>query len=156
MKLPSHYTSINDMPILNWSELQKGGSMELMLKKGGLINEEQTGELKKIWRSIQDQYFKKFGFPPEFMLMMQKKMQIAKLKLKRIITRDESIGNFIRKAERELANSLNAPHGDMDIYQLKIVIEKYMSIRLPLKEVTVIEFYSYLADMKKNIKRSVK
>ena len=74
MKLPAHYTSINDMPILNWSELQKGGSMELMLKKGGLINEEQSGELKKIWEKINDEFFAKFGFDASFLLMMIKKM----------------------------------------------------------------------------------
>jgi hypothetical protein len=91
-----------------------------------------------------------FGFGEDFKLMLDKQIQIGKLKLKKIITKDDSIQNFIRAEEIKLEGiKKRMGNGGGDIYDAKKIIEKQFGVRLPMKEVTVREFYSYMKDVKK-------
>lgn len=151
--LPEYYDSIDLLPIMNWNKIHETGDMTHLLVKKEKMNDEQIKLLLEVWRKLYDEYIDRFGFSESFQDMLTEKIKIGKLKLKKIITGDESISNFIRVHEIKLeALKSKAMAGSSDIYKAKQAIEssvKYRGIRISLTETSVREFYSYLQDIKK-------
>lgn len=159
VKLPEHYTGIDDLPILKYDNIKKGEGIENLLVKKQKLSGLQKKQLKKVFRAIENEFLKVFGFPRRFALIMEKKKRIADLKLKKIIKKDKSIQNYINRHERELRAMLgNSQEGtSMDIYQGKIIIERSNpGLHLPLNVVSVREFYSYLKDIENKAKHKIK
>ncbi len=148
IELPEHYTSIDYLPMLNWDKINKTNDFSFLLVKRKKINEGEATELKKIWQSIQTEYIDVFGFGDHFKDIMNLEMKIARLKLKKIIKKDESIQNFIKANEKALVELKNKKIQG-DVYETKQVIEKHFGIRISLIDCPVREFYEYLKGVKK-------
>lgn len=148
--LPEHYSSIDYLPMLNWERIHKTKDVAHLLVKNEPLTDKQRAELDLVWYNVNNEYIQVFGFGEDFKLMLDKQIQIGKLKLKKIITKDDSIQNFIRAEEIKLEGiKKRIGNGGGDIYDAKKIIEKQFGVRLPMKEVTVREFYSYMKDVKK-------
>ncbi len=121
----------------------------LCLKKVGL-SQFQTEELLKAWNQIYTEYISVFGWDDSFKSIIEKRVEIARLRLKKIITWDESLQTFIDLKELQLEKMQKQVNGKgSDIYKIKNAIEKHLGMRVPLAETSVREFYSYLKDISK-------
>lgn len=147
VELPDHFTSIDELPIIKWEKIHDTGNVQHLLVKARAISEEEKTELMKVWNLIYEEYLKVFGFSDQFISIMQIKVRIAKITLKKIVTQDESLVNFIADEERKM-KLLMAMNRPSDVFKAKKAIEAQMKIYIPLKEVSVREFCSYLKDLK--------
>lgn len=148
IELSDHYNSIDYLPMLNWDKINKTNDFSFLLIKRTKINEEQAIELKKIWQLIQTEYIEVFGFGDHFKDIMNLEIKIARLKLKKIIKKDDSIQNFINSNEKALAELKNK-NIKGDVYETKQAIEKHFGIRISLNDCPVREFYEYLKGLKR-------
>jgi|ERR1035437_1378639 hypothetical protein len=148
--LPDYYISIDEFPILLWDKIHSTGDMSYLLKKRTALNDEQKKELAKVFTAMYDEYIQVFGFSENFNDILAEKIKLGKLKIKKIITGDMSIQNFIEKSKNkiEAIKNRNAGTGG-DIYKTKQVIEKHYGIKISLLETSVREFYSYIRDIPK-------
>lgn len=145
--MPEYYDSIDYLPVLAWEKIHATGDVSFLLKKRSAINASQKGELDKAWEALYNEYVNVFGLGEQFKRALEMQVSIALLKLKKITTGDENIQTFIDVKSLQLAEMQKNNKGG-DIYKAKKAIEKKMGIRIPLAEVSVREFYSYLRDLK--------
>lgn len=148
VSLPAHYTGIDFLPIINWEMVHKKNDFTYLLHKAEKLSEAQIALLKKVWENIYDEYIEVFGFGDQFKDMMKLKLEIAKLQLRKIIEKKESLQNFINVAQLRLDKMQINTTGGADIYKMKAAIEKKLGVHIPLKDTSVREFYSYLKDLK--------
>lgn len=149
-QLPEHYTSIDYMPIMNWSKAHEKKDVAYLLCKHQTITEAQRQQLNAVWQAMYEEFVSIFGLGDSYKDMLEQRLKIGKLKLKLIITGDETLRNFIRAHEKKL-EIMKSNNGSSDIYKTKQAIEshpKYRGIRISLTETSVREFYSYLQDLK--------
>lgn len=112
------------------------------------ITKPQRKWLEGIWKAMYDEYIAAFGFSENFLMILNKQIEIGKLETKKILTGDQSIQTFIDIAKFKLANLQRINNNEKsNIYKVKAAIEKKMGIRIPLAETPVREFYSYLNDL---------
>lgn len=147
VKLPEHFTSIDELPVIRWEKIHDTGKMQYLLVKTREISTEEKIELEKIWNSLYEEYLKVFGFSDQFITVMEIKIRRAKLVLKKISTDDESLVNFIADEDRKM-KALMTNNRPSDIFKAKRAIESQMKIYIPMKEISVREFCSYLKDLK--------
>lgn len=146
-QLPAHYTGIDYLPILNWEMVHKKNDFSYLLVSPQKLNEDQQKKLAEVWVKIYDEYIEVFGFGEHFKDILKAKIEIAKLKLRKILEQKESLQNFINVQELKLT-AMETKNVESDIYKTKALIEKKLGIRIPLKDTSVREFYSYLKDIK--------
>lgn len=147
--LPKHYKSIDNLPILVWERIHKTEDITNLIIDKQEITDEQKEKLNEVWKKIYNEYIEVFGFSEQFKNVYEQKTKIARLKVKKIISGDLSIENFIRIEQIKLNNMEKRIEIAPDIYDTKIIIEKKLGIRIPLNEVTVREFFSYMKDLNK-------
>lgn len=149
IKMPEHYTSIDYMPMLNWDKIHKTMDMSFLLVKPVKINDAQRSEFIKVWEAMYNEFVTVFGFSEQVKDVAELELKIAKLTVKKIITKDESLQNIIRSHKKQL-ELMKEKRMEGDVYQAKQAIEKHFGMRIPMAEVSVREFYSYLNNMKAN------
>jgi hypothetical protein len=79
---------------------------------------------------------------------MEKKRSIALLKIEFIENGDLALQTIIEIAELELAEIESRFTGKGSFWNLKATIEKLVGFRIDAKTVTVVEFYSYIENLK--------
>ena len=96
-----------------------------------------------------NQYTKEFGINEHLLLVLEKQIDIAKLKAD--FMNGIGIITSIEVAEIELQELVRGVKG-MGFYEIKALIEKQMGFRIDPNVTTVMEYYSYikLIDGKEN------
>lgn len=154
IELPLHYTSIDDLPMVRWDNIWKGKGYENLLHRIESITGPQQLELRKVWKKLNDEFISVFGFGNHTHLIINKKIKLAKLKLKKIITGDRSISNFISRVENELLTLTSISDKSADVYELKMIIEQHNpGMYIPMSTITVREFHSYLKNIEKRSRK---
>lgn len=146
--LPNHYASIDYLPVLNWYKVHETRDYSYLLEHRVAINEEQMEKLRLLWETLFDEFIGIFGWGDEFMIILRRRIEIGKLKLKKLITKDMSYQTLIDVAEFKLSLLMKNAGGG-DIYTAKTAIERKLHVRVPLHECTVREFYSYIREIRK-------
>lgn len=150
ISLPQHHTSIDTLPILSWERIHEKRDMIHLLIKPVKLTKAQKIELVKVWDAIYDEYLKVFGFGEALQAINKKRIEIYRLTALYLATRDKSHLNFINKKETELKKLMQAQNGSKgNIYEAKIRMEQILKIYLPIKDLSVREFYTYDANLKK-------
>lgn len=108
--------------------------------------------LTMIWKNIYNEYLSVFGFHENYLLCIAKRKEIARLRLKLILTGDQSIRTFIKVCEHELAE-LEKDEMPSDLLTIKANIENAIGIRINPMECSIREFYGYVKFIKENSKR---
>jgi hypothetical protein len=148
IELPEHYNSIDYLPMLNWDRINKKNDLTYLLIKPSKLSEEQVIELQKVWKAIYEEFISVFGFSDHFKDIINLEIKIARLRLKKIIKKDESIQNFINANERIL-EEIKVKNTGGDVFKTKQAIEKHLGFRISLTDCSVREFYEYLNSIKK-------
>lgn len=145
------------MPIFNWWQVNSAGDLSFVLveRPKKKLNKKQLIALDKYWKIIFDNYISVFGFSEDFIRQLEKKKQIAMLKLQMIISDDLSIQTDIDLAYIELLQLVDQTSGQSDFYETKTSMERNLGFILDPKKITVREFYSYIKNLKKYSKQKV-
>ena len=151
--LPNHYESIDTLPIYNWWKVHEMGSFEYLLINREELTNKQQKRFAEVWKVLYNQYITRFGYTDQFLETMQKKKEIALLKVDLITSGDKSLKVFIQIAEKELEEMTGE---DMDFYTGKSMLEKTLGFYIDIHKVSVAEYYSHFQVAKKVTKTQSK
>ncbi|MBU3681639.1 MAG: hypothetical protein FGM16_06845 [Flavobacterium sp.] len=109
--------------------------------------------LQMKWSVVYDGYIERFGLSEDYTKLIEKKKEIAALKVERMVTGQKSLNTFIKIAELELEALQKGDRKDeIDFYESKAQVEKQLGFVLDPKKITVAEFYSYIKVIKSDNK----
>lgn len=142
------YSTIDELPMLNWLECSKGNFGYLYVK---YRNPTRLGlpRLMRVWETIYNQYIKEIGLTEDYEELLEAMRKCTLAICKNALT--PSSLNATREAEaRKRVELLSSGEGGK-FAEFVAAIEKYMGFKLDLREVSVSKFYAYVALMKKEI-----
>jgi hypothetical protein len=122
------------------------GSFEYLLINREELTNKQQKRFAEVWKVLYNQYITRFGYTDQFIETMQKKKEIALLKVDLITSGDKSLKVFIQIAEKELEEMTGE---DMDFYTGKSMLEKSLGFYIDIHKVSVAEYYSHFQVAKK-------
>ena len=139
------FSSIDDLPQWNWSQVHKTGNLAYIKKLNSYRNIEldSSATLEKLWVDIYDEYLEEFGLSDEYKEIIRRKKSIARMKNEFIMTDNRSLLNFITIEEMELETILGNS-GGMSFESVVVGIEKIQGIKLIAKNITVYDYNNYL------------
>jgi len=146
---PKVYSSIDDLPQWNWTQIHKTGNLAYIKKLDSYRNIEEDNRLvlEQIWLSIYDQYLEEFGLSKEYKEILERKKEIARMKNEFIMTDNRNLLNFIKIEELELEASFDKSEG-MNFESVVVGIERVQKIHIDIKKITVFEYNNYLRTLK--------
>ena len=149
------YKGIDEMPIYNWWQINSSADLSFVLidKPKKKLNRFQIESLSFYWEKIYNEYISVFGFSEDFLRQLEKKKEIAILKLQMVVTDDYSLQTMIDIANIELQQMQEDISGQSDFYESKATMESRLGFVLDPRKITVREFYSYIKNLRKNIKK---
>lgn len=148
--LPPHYNNIDDLPIMIWEKVHKTKDLTLLLIKPRKLIKAEKILLAKVWTEIYDEYIKVFGFGESLKAILKKRIEIYKLQAQYLVSRENSTLNFIKRKNAELDKLKQEQlQGAGDIFTAKIWMEQILKYHLPMKDLSVREFYAYMNNVKK-------
>lgn len=105
--------------------------------------------LRKRWEALYDGYLTRFGISDHYAKVIEKKKEIAALKVQRMETGDRTINTFIKIAEVEL-DELLKDNGEkqVDFFESKAQVEAVIGYRIDPYRTSVTEFYSTTKTLK--------
>jgi len=142
-----YFITIDELPVLRWDKLIKGEGLKHLLVKIRELKPNEEKELERVWVDMNNDFFKRFGMNKKFMLMFDMKIKIGRLKLKRLLEDDDTILNQIRREEIILEKMEANENVGLNVFEAKLLIEKSMKCYIPIKELSVAEFYTYLKNI---------
>lgn len=147
------YESIDDMPVYNWFKAHEDGEVKWFFLPGVKdFSKRAREQAYAAWGKLKDQFIDKFGISDTQKIILMLKRDLALLKIKKHLSGDDSIENFIRAKEQSIeAIRKNQGPGD-DFVITKGYVEKFMGMRIDAKLTTVSEFYGYIEMMKRQPK----
>ena len=142
------YSGIDTLPIYNWWKIHSAEDYSYLLKdrRPGKYPLVQQEALNSFWVRVYDEYIKEFGFGRDFLDILRKRQQIARLKLQFIQTEDFSFKTFIAIEEQELAEMLNVA-GEASFYQVKARMERVLKYTIDPHRMSVSEFFHTVKDL---------
>lgn len=148
------YKSIDEMPIYNWNKIHETGDLRYMLHEKKTIEPYEFRFLLKRWKKIYEEYVSRFGLSEDFLSILELEKNIALLKIEKAERGDENMQTFIEIDEIKLQKKRAELSGvQSDFYDIKAAIESNLGFHIDPKKCTVVEFYSYLKNIKKkNVK----
>lgn len=139
------YRSIDDLPVYNWFKVNTTHDFRyLLLPEVRLkLSIDHKIVLLKRWEKIWNQYIKVFGFGEQFLRVLEKKREIALLRIEKAETGDGTIETLIDIAEIELQRIESVKQQQKDFYEIKALLDRSLGFSVDIKKVSVMEFYSY-------------
>jgi len=126
------------MPTFNYLKIVDEDNITFMIKKKGLF-----GNHERAFENIQRQLVDRFGLSESFIEIIELQKEIIALKCEVAISGDKFNNTFIRIHEEELKQKLEQK--SLKSNELKILIEKWIGFKLNLHEISVSEWFSYIA-----------
>jgi len=136
------------LPIKIWFDIHKTGDFRLLLKEIVTINAKQFQELFEVWNEIYNQYIEMFGLSEEFLADLNQQVQLANYKAEFIITGDRYFKTLIKIEEAKIEFENKGKGEPMELEMLLAKMSKYYGFKLESKELTVVQYYSYLKNVK--------
>ena len=154
--LRNAYTTIDELPILNWDKICSGESLAFLYRsKSVYISRKKVGFVKfyflnKLWRELQEEQIQKFGFSDDFLAICRKKKELIMLRQQKIVNDDKSVNTFIKIAEDEL-KEMQKDSGGGNFWQLKGALDR-ARFNITPSETSVTEFYTHVQTLVKQAK----
>lgn len=145
-----HYKTIDTLPIYNWMKIHETGDLEFLLQVRQVVSKRDFKYLEKVWKDLYHEYVKQFGYSDTFVEQMEKRREIAMMKIRMMVNEDRSINTFIRIAEKELEEMES--DGNMDFFTGKSLLEKSLGFHIDVHKVSVAEYYSHFQVINKENK----
>ncbi len=136
-----YYNSIKEMPLVNWWKFNETKDVKYFLKVYSDVNTAKLLFLETIYTKLMSEYTEEFGINEHLLLVLEKQIDIAKLKAD--FMNGTGILTSIEIAELELTDLVRGVKG-MGFYEVKAILEKQMGFRIDPHVTTVMEYYSYI------------
>jgi len=149
LKSDSYFAGIDDLPVFNWYMVHNTADVSYLLTQRKEIGLLGRFYLSDIWRRIYDEYIARFGFGEKFMELMDKKRNVALMRIDRALTGDKSKNTFINIAEIELKNMMEESGRVSDLHETAAMIGKNLGFYIDVKKCSVVEFYSFIKAIEK-------
>lgn len=137
-----YYSSIKDLPLYNWWKFQETKDLKYFLKVYKDVPIDVLLELEKLYGVLMDEYTKEFGISEHILSVLEKQIQIARLKAD-FMSGDTGALTMIDVSELELLELVRGVKG-MNFNEIKAIIEKNMGFRVDPYLTTVAEYYTYI------------
>ena len=146
-----HFNSIDNLPQWNWNKVHSTGNLNYLLELDNYrkVEDDFDLNLEGVWDEIYNEYISEFGFPEDYIDILNKKKEICRLKNEFIQTDNRLLINFINIAESELETSLNKEEG-MKFESVVVNLEKYLGRKVDVKKITVYEYNNYIRNFKES------
>ena len=144
----SFYDSIHNLPIRAWFDIHKTGEFRLLLKEDCYTNEEKINKLFQTWESIYNEYIDIFGLSEEFLEDLNQQVELANYKADFVITGNKYLKTMIKIHEDKFNSEKKAESKEIELEILLARMSKYYGFKLESKELTVVQYYSYLNTVK--------
>jgi hypothetical protein len=141
-----YYDSL-DAPVFVWQKIHEDQDLSWLLIKKQKVTKAIMLKLQKAWDKIYDQFIKEFGLSESFLEILKKEAEIAKLKLKLVLTGDRINITWINIKEEEL-HEMKKGIGKAGFLDSKKAIEYKFKFQINVRTTSIKEFYSYLKDIK--------
>jgi hypothetical protein len=100
--------------------------------------------MRNSWENMYEQYIKEFGLSDEYLSHLNIKTKIADLQADLVITGQKHFNTLIKiEKEKIKINSLGESK-PLSLNMSLAKLSKYYGFHLPSKELTVLEYYSYI------------
>lgn len=132
----------------NWEKVHKG-EYSFVLHSPVPLNRWQKSYCVKVWEKIYESYISRFGFSENYLHVLRKKKQIAKLQVKKILSGDRTIEPLIAIHQLEL-KKMQMQSGEVDFYEATADLVRKMGVPIDVHRTTVAEYFSYV----KSVNRS--
>ena len=142
------FRSIEDLPIKAWFNIHKTGDYRLLMKEVVTIDANDFQKLFDVWNSIYNQYIEMFGLSEEFLADLNNQIELANYKAEFIITGDRYFLTLIKIEEAKIAVDKSENDKPFELEILLAKMSKYYGFKLESKELTVVQYYSYLNTVK--------
>jgi len=143
------YTSIEIMPIFNWQKIHDTKNLSFLYKSETIsIHRKEPNKfylipLSILWRDLQNQYIKEFGFSESFIMELNIEKQIAELIVDKICNDDKSLNTMINIKKMELAE-LRKTQVKKTTFAHECVILKKNGYLIDQFKTSVTEYYTSL------------
>jgi hypothetical protein len=148
------YSTIDDLPVYNWFQIQKTNDLVWLLKESKTLSDDNKIQLEAIWREIYFEFLDTFGIPEQMKEILSLKRDIAVLNARMYIDSDSSLLTFIEIKEYQLAK-LTASNEVNSVGNVRVYVEKFMGFKLNEKEISVKEFYQYIDVINKDANKKI-
>lgn len=145
-RLPEHYSDL-DAPVYVWNKVHETGDLSWLLVKRSKVSDAIRTSLLAVWERIYDEFMQEFGLSESFVQIKQKELEVARLKLKLILTGDRTQETFVEIAQIEL-DEMKKGMTKADFMGSKIAIENKFKFQINVHTTSIREFYSYLKNIK--------
>jgi hypothetical protein len=147
--LPKIYSSIDDLPQWNWVQIHKTNNLAYIkqLSSYSNLSVDNSATLQNIWESIYNEYLEEFGLTKEYKELLEKKINLARLKNEFIQTDNRSLLNFIKIEAIEL-EAMFETSDSLGFEAVIVNIEKIQQFHIDVKKITVYEYHNYLRTLK--------
>ena len=137
------YDTIQELPLINWWRFNETKDVKYFLKKySDNVPVGKLLQLEGIYTKLMDEYTQEFGINEHLLLVLEKQIDIAKLKADFMLGAAANI-TLIEVAELELTALVRGVKG-MGFHEVKAILEKQMGFRIDPYVTTVMEYYSYI------------
>ena len=136
------YDTIKELPLINWWRFNETKDVKYFLKKYSEVSVGKLLQLEGIYSKLMDEYTAEFGINEHLLLVLEKQIDIAKLKADFMLGAAANI-TLIEVAELELTALVRGVKG-MGFHEVKAILEKQMGFRIDPYVTTVMEYYSYI------------
>ncbi len=144
-----YYKTIDDLPLYNWVECQKG-KIEFV-RKGDKGTTEQDDV---VWMEIYDQYIKEFGLGKLHIKMLEAMKKKALLQLEYVKTRNAFQLTKIEMQITKLDGMLANKGSGISIEQTLVHLSKWIGQWLNTKKLTTREYFNLVREFERYNKQS--
>ena len=137
------FRTIDDLPIKIWFDIHKTGDYRMLLKKIVTIDADDFQYLFNVWEVIYNQYIDMFGLSEEFLEDLNSQIQLANYKAEFVISGNRFLKTLIKIEEEKMVSNRNVSK-PIELEMLLAKMSKYYGFKLESKELTVVQYYSYL------------
>jgi hypothetical protein len=148
LKKLNFYGSIHDLPIKIWFDIHKTGDYRLLLKDVVTIDADDFQVLFDVWEVVYNEYIDMFGLSEEFLEDLNQQIELANYKAEFIIKGDRYLKTLIKIQEEKIKQNRKIDSKPVELEMLLAKMSKYYGFKLESKELTVVQYYSYLNTIK--------
>lgn len=142
------YNNIETMPAWNFLKTIQEKTFKYVAKQIDKYKPSDVKEGYEAWEELNRQYLNEFGITRRMRLIMgyEDQILIHKINIALGIGRNEL--NFMNRT-KYLLEQLTKGSENFNYIELSSNVQKFMGFRLPLKEISVIEFFGHVETMSK-------
>ena len=137
--------SIDELSLWNWRKCVDGKIEFTRLKKTVGTKAKDA----EAWIKLLDQHIERFGLGKDHEQIINLKLELAELQCDYCIEGNAFLLNRIRMIEQDMKDIIERAQNGATVDECLMALSKWMGFHLKQKEVTVVEFNTYLEGFQK-------